>query len=74
MYVDVSSYSVARGESGYVRTGDDRERVDLFPDHDINQQLGTPNMAHITRHQVQWQCVYCCPKKINVTSNIIVLH
>ena len=62
MYVDASSYDVARGESGYIRIGDDRERVELFPDQDINDQLGTTNMAYITPERVR--CIYNIYKSV----------
>ncbi len=51
MYVDVS-YSITRGEDGYLEEGGDRKNTQLFPDETIATQLGTDKMAFLDPSQV----------------------
>ena len=53
--MDVSSFSVARGEDAYIDVDGDRERTQLFIDVTITTQLGTEQMAFLDPSQV-WRC------------------
>lgn len=59
IYVDLSSYSEARGENGYISIGGRQERIQLFPEISINRELGTTNMAVLDSRQVS-VTMPCC--------------
>lgn len=53
VYVDLSAYTVAQGDSGYTRTGNSDGQTQLFPDRQVCNDLGVSDMAYLDRAQVK---------------------
>ena len=53
VYVDLSAYTVIRGETGYTRTGGSQDSTQVFPDMTVNEDLGVTDMAYLDRDQVR---------------------
>ena len=51
--MDVSSYDVVRGETGYIRRNEERDYTQRFTNQDILDELGTSGMAHLNLEQVR---------------------